>query len=174
MSDKRLAGQEAAHVTKRRQQRELPDPSAEAFLNMARQYQLAANTLVPISCDVESPLYFLYTHTIELTFKAFLRSHKERIPKKHDLRLLIQLCRDLGLRVPVELNNVIELLDSENCVHGFRYFVLTSTVKPEINYLRKITEALFSSVTEEVRSRPEVDPRRAVAVKLTIGEPVKR
>ena len=47
-------------------------PSPGAFLNMAREYHSAANTLFPIAKDVTSPIYFLYAHTLELTFKAYL------------------------------------------------------------------------------------------------------
>src|SRR5262245_56693721 len=106
----------------------LPEPP-EAFLNMARQYHIAANTLFSVARDNASPVYFLYTHTIELALKAYLRSLGCSVPRGregHDLPSVLEKCRAKGLRITRDLADVIRLLQSENEFHGFRYFAFTS------------------------------------------------
>jgi HEPN domain-containing protein len=77
----------------------VPKPSVGAFLNMAREYQSAANTLFPIAKEVTSPTYFLYAHTLELAFKAYLGSHGCSVPQIHDLESLCNSCQKHGLHV---------------------------------------------------------------------------
>jgi hypothetical protein len=71
-----------------------------SFLTRAREYQKAANilfdavdqprdrnNLVPLS----NPVYYLFTHTVELALKAFLRAHDEEVPTGRDGHALIAL-----------------------------------------------------------------------------------
>lgn len=148
--------------------------SAEAFLNMAQEYHLAATTLFPLRGRAESPLYFLYTHTLELALKAYLRSHGRRVARTHKLPRLLQLCADDGLRVHFDLRNVIHLLESENKEHGFRYFVFAATGKPEITYLREVVDDLMTVVVEEVKKRPSTDLPKKAVMKFIVGKPVKK
>jgi len=151
----------------------LSDPTAEAFLNMAKEYHFAAATLFSAGGRAEAPLYFLYTHTIELALKAFLRSHSLSCPKTHALRSLCRQCQEIGLQINLDLVNVIELLESENKVHGFRYFAFVSTSKPEIGYLREVVDNLMTNVTEALSKRPE-DVFKGIIVKFTVGKPFKK
>ena len=103
---------------------------AEAFLNTAQQYHLAATTLLSLHEQVASPLYFLYTHALELALKAYLRSHVLPTPlgqPGHALQALFEQCQRKGLQVHSDLRGVIDLLESENELHGFRYFVFKAT-----------------------------------------------
>jgi HEPN domain-containing protein len=152
-------------------QRECP---AEAFLNMAQQYHLAATTLFPLRRRAEMPLYFLYTHTIELALKAYLRSHGCRVPYSHKLPWLFQQCADQGLRGHSDLRNVIQLLESENKEYGFRYFVFATTGKPEITYLREVVDDLMAVVVEEVKKRPSTDLPKKAVLKMTVSRPYKK
>ena len=61
---------------------------AMTFLNMARKYQKAGTRLLEsIEGDkadpqraLSDPMYFLFAHTLELAFKAFLLFRGEAIP----------------------------------------------------------------------------------------------
>jgi HEPN domain-containing protein len=150
------------------------DSTAGAFLHMARQYHDAARKLFPQRESIEMPLYFLYAHAIELLFKAYLRSHGLPIRKSHDLGMFLQECRQKGLRVHLDLENLINLLESENKQHGFRYYRFASTIKPEISYVSETVDKLMAVVSERVVSNPEIVPKKTFA-KLTVSKlmPIK-
>lgn len=138
-----------------------------SFLNMARKYQKAASRLLD-SVEAEKkgpqypladPIYFLYAHTVELAFKAFLLFHGERIPTSrrdgHDLRALHSRCVKRGLTFgPDELNslhNVVNLLSSENDHHGFRYFnVDKGGTVPELPWTRDVVNRLMQVLRETI------------------------
>jgi hypothetical protein len=152
----------------------IPKPSVAAFLTMARGYHRAANTLFPIAKEVASPIYFLYAHTLELAFKAYLRSHGRSVPQIHNLESLCKSCQKEGLRVNRELANVIHLLESENKVHGFRYFAFVSTGIPEIGYLRQVVDDLMDIVAKDIERRPGKDSDKGVVLKFIVGKPEKK
>src|SRR5947209_4261230 len=65
------------------------DINPMAYLNLAREYSDAADELLKVSeqrpkiyghRELSDPISFLYFHAIELAFKAFLRSHNQKIP----------------------------------------------------------------------------------------------
>lgn len=146
---------------------------AGALLGFARQYHLAATTLLPHHAKVQAPIYFLYAHTIELALKAYLRSHGVPLQSKHALGMMLEECQRIGLRVHSDLEFVIRLLESENKLHGFRYFVFKGATKPEIDYVREVVNDLMAAVTEEVGKRPAKIVSRGV-LKVTVGKPVKQ
>lgn len=141
---------------------------------MARQYHTAANTLYGIAKDVPAPVYFLYAHTLELAFKAYLQSFGCSAPPIHSLESLCERCRARGLHVNREIVDTIRLLESENAVHGFRYFAFVATGIPEIGYLREIVDDLMRTVAEETRKKPGDDLRKGVVFKITVGKPVQK
>src|SRR6202165_1668257 len=80
------------------------DAHPMAFLNGARRYYEAANALVGLLKDapnISDPIYFLYLHAIELTLKAYLRSHDVPIlgtkRKSHELLALYEECKTTGM-----------------------------------------------------------------------------
>jgi hypothetical protein len=151
---------------------------AEAFLSMARQYHLAATTLLPLYQQVKSPLYFLFTHALELALKAYLRSHGLPTPRGsqgHALRDLLEQCHRNGLQVGLDLQNVVQLLESENSRHGFRYFLFEGAGQPEINWLHEVVDELMRVIEKEVSKRPTQRLASAGAVmKIIISKPVKK
>jgi HEPN domain-containing protein len=155
------------------EQQECP---AGAFLNMAKQYHLAATVLFPLGEQMESPLYFLYTHTLELAFKTYLRLHNHVVPRTHELQLLLEKCADYGFCVSRDLKNIVHLLEYENKFHGFRYFTLEDTARPEINYLRAVVDDLMVIVIEEMKKRPNTNPPppKKVICRTIVGKPVKK
>jgi len=174
----------------RNKKRKLPEPPAEAFLNMARQYHIAANTLFSVARDNASPVYFLYTHTIEFALKAYLRSlgcSVPRGPQGHDLHFFLQECRAKGLRTTRDLAHVIRLLLSEDKGYGFRYFdpaesattavppsERTSIGIPEISYLRQVVDDLMLTVTEKVEQTPSDASAGGAVLKFVVGKPVSK
>ena len=149
-------------------------PSPGAFLNMAREYHSAANTLFPIAKDVTSPIYFLYVHTLELIFKAYLGLHGCSVPQIHDLESLFKSCQKHGLHVNRELANIIRLLESENKIHGFRYSALVSTGIPEIGYLRHVVDDLMVTVASNVEKTLSKGSDKGVVLKFIVGKPEKK
>ena len=149
---------------------------AGAFLNDAKQYRLAGSRLLAFRADIESPIYFLYAHSLELSLKAFLRAHDQAAPRGaagHDLRSLLEKCQRLGLHVNLDLLNVVELLRQESMKHGFRYFRFESTTRPELDFLATVADELLLRVEKEVASRPWKGKNSAVA-KLSVGKPVDK
>ena len=149
-------------------------PSPGAFLNMAREYHSAANTLFPIAKDVTSPIYFLYVHTLELIFKAYLGLLGCSVPQIHDLESLFKSCQKHGLHVNRELANIIRLLESENKIHGFRYSALVSTGIPEIGYLRHVVDDLMVTVASNVEKTLSKGSDKGMVLKFIVGKPEKK
>ena len=131
---------------------------------MAQQYHRAATTLLGRD-DAESPFYFLYTHTIELALKAYLRSHSSRIPRGHDLRSLIRTCQRLGLQASLDLQMSLNYLNPKTASTGFD----TSSSSARAN--RRLPT--FGQVVDEVSQRRSNEPNAAV-IKFRIGKPEKK
>jgi hypothetical protein len=167
------------------------DETAMAFLNMAREYQDAADELFAISerrdrvvpnyRPLSSPLSILYFHTLELGLKAFLRAHGLPIEgtarKSHNLKELYDECKALGLAVDqddrVGLQNIVGLLESGNERQGFRYFSSGSTVTADLAWTRDVIQRSIVAIARQVEERdPNAhDPPRLakmiVIVKVT-------
>ena len=141
---------------------------------MAREYHSTANTLFPIAKDVTSPIYFLYAHTLELTFKAYLGLHGCSVPWIHDLKSLCERCQKHGLHVNRELANIIRLLESENKIHGFRYFAFVSTGIPEIGYLRQVVDDVMVTVARNVEKTLSKRSDKGAVLKFIVGKPEKK
>ena len=158
-------------MRKTRNRPRIPTPVAGSFLNMAREYHLAATTLFGIRDQAQSPLYFLYTHAIELALKAYIRSRGAAGRSIHDLEALLQTSGKLGLDVSRDLRNVVGLLTSDNRHHGFRYFALVSTSRPDLAFLREVADAVMADVTVLVEATADDTDNRAAVVKLVFGKP---
>ena len=162
------------------------DVSARAFLNYARHYQAAADELSAIASqgrqrpELAVPTTFLYSHTIELAFKAFLRAHGRGILgtacQTHDLEKLYEECRRLGLvNDPVDIGNVVELLNSGSEDQALRYFTLRPTGRPETSWTRDVVDRLLRTVEGVVDERCKSEKYdRAVKIDLTIGRPERK
>jgi hypothetical protein len=163
------------------------DVHAMAFLNEARAFHKAANTLhaayeqaepegrrSPLSSD---PVYFNYFHTVELALKSFLRFHDLAIlgtkRQSHKLTELYDECRDLGLRIGPDdrftIGNVVSLLTSGNEYQGFRYFNLDVRPRPELPWTREVVDALIEAVAADVDDH--LPPGPAATFDLIVGKP---
>jgi hypothetical protein len=148
--------------------------SAEAYLNFANQYHRAATALLPQREQVAAPLYFLYTHAIELALKAYLRTRDVEFNVKHDLGGLLDLCRGNGASPGQHLTNVIKLLETENNKAGFRYFLPKSTSLPTIDYVAEVVDELIPKVALEVERHPTPNVNQRGAIKFVFGRPIKK
>jgi len=127
------------------------------------------------------PLYFLFAHTVELAFKAFLPFHGEPVPKRghkgHDIVKLHGRCEALGLRFPgdpVDLHNVVKLLAMENDVQGFRYYSSDTKAVPELSWTRDVVNALIQAVRERIGDDHVFPPLTAVKMRFVIDKPGHR
>ena len=162
---------------------------AMAFLNMARDYADAANQLFMIAdarpkihgrLPLSSPLYLLYSHTAELTFKAFLKAKNVQPAEKHGLVRLYDEGRSLGSAIGprdrFEIGNVVSLLDSGNKYQGFRYFNLEPTSRPNLSWVREVIAELMRAVEPHVPdiSAPGVPAKMILTLSKGEGKPQAR
>jgi hypothetical protein len=143
-----------------------------AFLNMARIYHDAANKLFELGHSglTSEPIYFLYSHTVELALKAFLRSRNVRIARTHELTKLYGECRRLGLVVGPsdQAESIVSMLDVGNRNQRFRYFSLGGTSRPSLPWTREVVGKLIQAVELLVRPEPDTSPAPAAMI-VTYG-----
>ena len=73
-----------------------------------------------------------------------------------------------------DLENVVRLLESENKLHGFRYFVFKGTIKPEMKYLREVADRLMIVVANEVEKSPLQTVAKGAVMKFTVSKAVRK
>ena len=148
-------------------------PNSSAFLKTAKEYYLAAKTLLPICNSVEAPIYFLFVHSIESALKAYLNLDKPTKRHIHQVDLLFEECLKKGLPLRSSIINILRTLESENKVHGFRYFYFASTTRPTLDHLSEVVEEIMSTISDEVNKR-SIKNDKAIVLKISIGKPVKK
>lgn len=144
---------------------------ANAFLSLANQYYLAGSKLFSFQEKIEAPVYFLFTHSIELTLKAYLNLHQPYTKRIHSNEVLIKECIKEGLLVSDEIIFLIRTLENENKEHGFRYFIFKPTVKPSLNYLQEVAKELLLKVSAFIPAK-KIDGK--VVLKFVIDKPQKK
>lgn len=129
--------------------------SAEAFLKTAvhAHQALAAKTL---RLRFDMPVYYLYSHAVELTLKAFLRTTgltaKELSTKRwgHDLARLWNGCfeRGLDLDLPTRLTAgaVVGALAPYAANYEFRYVVTGSRELPTLDAVQEGATLLHHAI----------------------------
>ena len=129
--------------------------SAGSFLQTAilAHEALAAKTL---KLRYEMPVYYLYSHAIELTLKAFLRSNGltphelSRRPWGHDLLKLWEGCFERGFTLDQNtcrtIGAVVNLLAPYAANFDFRYIRVGIKSLPPLKVVREATERLQAAV----------------------------
>ncbi len=138
---------------------------AISFLGFARQYQKAGDLLFNADKTLAAPIYFMYSHAIELALKAFLRASNLPVAggkrKHHRITELYEECHGLGLKVGADdafdLRNVVVLLEGANEEQGFRYFKQEGSSMPELVWTRDTVERLLKAVEPSVKKRAAAD-----------------
>jgi hypothetical protein len=126
-----------------------------SFLSLEREFYATAERAFDLGDSFNKPLYFLYFHTLELAFKAFLRSHnvptRELKDKKgHELTELYEACCKLGLVIgtsdPVQIGNIVKMLKGANEYQGLRYFNPDLSALPSLAWTREVVLELIQIV----------------------------
>jgi len=118
-----------------------PGIMASAFWHDARLYIGAAKILIDNEAASHiglKPTYFLLTHALELTFKAYLAAREwdyDRLLRlSHDVQRAYTKARGLGLRIEGEHSQrLIRILSEFHRMHVFRYSPVTddgSVIEP--------------------------------------------
>ena|ERR1700733_1025258 len=128
------------------------------------------------------PTYFLYAHAAELALKAFLRAHNPEVEYGHELAVLYEKCRDIGLVIGLvigpndqtQIENVVGLLDLANEDQGLRYF-LDANSMPDLAWTREVVTQLLRAVKPHVAKAENDNPSnsgKATKLVLVWGKPV--
>ena len=161
------------------------DLHAGSFFGPATQYQKAADQLLDSNFTRHTPIYFLYSHAIELAFKAFLRAHglpivENHARNHHRLTELFEDCRSNGLKVGhddrTDFGNVVELLDGANEDQGLRYFNMKGSALPDLKWTREAVGNLMRVIEPCVEASDEEAgiKRGAVVGNIVFGKPVPK
>jgi hypothetical protein len=127
-----------------------------------------------------NPIYFSYSHAVELALKAFLRSHNPEVDFGHVLTKIYGDCVALGLVIDAndqtQIANIVRLLDSGNEESGFRYFMGPGAL-PDLAWTREVVGRLLDAVEPHV-NRAEANHSsglgKAVGIRLVVGKPTSR
>lgn len=146
---------------------------AKGFLVLARDFRDASERVFDPLNNRNRPLLYLYFHTLELAFKAFLLSHSVTSITGHNLAGLYAECCKHGLAVKpsCEPDNVIRLLTSANDEQGLRYFSNKAKGHPEISWTREVVYEVYQTVESHIG--PHI-PGPAARLQITFGKPQKK
>ncbi len=156
-----------------------------AFMNGAKRYVRAADTLLKLRDSMEDsldPIYMLYFHASELALKAFLAFQGEKTVVlknrwKHNLEKLLDESVNRGLKPEKleeqDIENVMQLLHSGNRNEAFRYFTWESTTMPEIEWSGRIVNRLISLVEKRI-GFVQNDSGPAVKLNLIFCQPMPK
>ena len=124
-----------------------------------------------------NPIYFGYSHAVELALKAFLRSHKPEVEFGHELTKTYRKCVALGLVIGPDdrthIGNIVTLLDNGNEKSGFRYF-MGSGALPDLAWTREVVGRLIEAVELHVMRTEKDNPSglgKVVGIRRIIGKP---
>ena len=126
------------------------------------------------------PIYFCYSHAVELALKAFLRSHNPEVEFGHTLMDRYKDCVTLGLVIGpddrTQIGNIVSLLDSGNKESGFRYFMGLEPL-PDLTWTREVVGRLIGAVEPHVMLAEESHPSglgQPAGIQMIIGKPTAR
>jgi hypothetical protein len=125
------------------------------------------------------PIYFCYSHAIELVLKAFLRLHSPEVEFGHDLTRIYAACVREGLVIDPkndrEIRTVVAFLDAGNEDAGFRYLFGRGPL-PDLTWTREVVGRLIEVVEPHVMLEEEKHPSSRNIVRLlgTISKPTKQ
>jgi hypothetical protein len=132
------------------------------LFNFAETYWTAAKALKRSkarSTHRESPIRFLYYHSIELYLKAFLRlndlSPQELRSKKfgHSTRALTERAEKLGLDFDDEDRDVFALMSDTDAIIRSRYLQTGYFQWPSLEALNRTCKSLRVSVRDALREK---------------------
>ena len=129
------------------------DPAAIGIYNFAESYRLAAEHLKKAmvrSTHSESPIRFLFYHSIELLLKAFLRARGQDIRSiekiRHQFLKLKGECQKFGFDFSDEDIQVIELIAKDENWLRARYLVIGFGTLVTLEALEKTSKSISVQV----------------------------
>ncbi|WP_157038772.1 hypothetical protein [Rhodopseudomonas palustris] len=135
--------------------------SAESFLKSA-QYLKTGTELEYLKLRFDMPIYYLYSHAMELALKSFLRTKdfdgKQLSSRKygHQLSELWKECLKQGLKLhPVQeacTDQLVELLDPFATSYEFRYVITGYKQLPQLHVLDADASSLIASIKRHVEA----------------------
>ncbi|WP_322514622.1 hypothetical protein SR870_16485 [Rhodopseudomonas palustris] len=135
--------------------------SAESFLKSA-QHLRNGTVSGNLKLRFEMPVYYLYSHAIELALKSFLRTKgfdmKQLSSRKygHQLNVLWDECLKHGLKLhPIRRDcteQLIELLDPFATRYEFRYVITGFKQLPQLHAVDAEVTSLIASVKLDVET----------------------
>jgi hypothetical protein len=154
------------------------------FFIAAQEYRSAADELLRSRKKPEAingwwrPIYFCYSHAIELAMKAFWRSHNPDVEYDHRLTVLYDKCREIGLVIDPDdrtsIGNIVRLLDAGNEDSGFRYFI-RAELFADLGWTQEVAARLLQVVQAHVAETVECGPpSQNLKLLGIIGKPVKQ
>jgi hypothetical protein len=135
-------------------------------LGLAREFLTAAETAVNHDPVAIRPTYWLASHAMELTLKAFLlakgRSENELRGKQvgHNIERLMNIAVQSGLGMPAGVVKVFSGVSGAHKIFYFRYGgkvprnLTTNITVPPINDALAAARAAFGLVASEISSQP--------------------
>lgn len=134
--------------------------SGESFMLAARHLHAGLDA-DELRLRFEMPVYYLYSHAVELALKSYLRargiSAKElKANFGHGLRKLFQGCTEQGLVLrPVPeafIPDMVEMLDDLGRHHEFRYVTTGFKRYPVLADVSTVCGMLFEAIGPTVRA----------------------
>jgi hypothetical protein len=161
-------------------EKQADDRHPRRYYDFAKGYQIAADRLLlTIEAEggtmMQSPVYFLYAHAIELALKACMLSRELKPPRgggnAHNILMFFDQCRTGGI---IDLTDKILLFNAlgQNDYQGYRYpdepkpprFAL-----PELNWTKEAVNQLMAEVEPHIAAWTEAHPERSPAPSRSIG-----
>lgn len=125
------------------------------------------------------PIYFCYSHAIELVLKAFLRLHNPEVEFGHNLTKLYAECVSEGLVIGPkddrEIGTVVAFLDAGNEDAGFRYLFGRGPL-PDLTRTREVVGRLIEVVEPHVMLEEKKHPSSHNVVRFLafVSKPTKQ
>jgi hypothetical protein len=134
--------------------------SGESFLHAARHLHAGVDAK-ELRLRFEMPIYYLYSHAVELALKSYLRTcgvSVKDLGRKfgHDLNRLLQGCVERGLVLkPVPeafVPEMVGMLADLGRNHEFRYVTIGLKRYPELVDVSTACDMLFDAIRPTVRA----------------------
>jgi len=124
------------------------------FFNYALSYRAAADKLRICKLRAthpHAPVLFIYYHSVELYFKAFLRAHGLSVAflqndVGHDFKKLERMCVDRGLALDDEAREVLAIMAAPGAWASTRYLEIGFKQSPRISILSRLCQRIERTV----------------------------
>lgn len=129
------------------------------LFNFANSYWHSAIALEKAKVEVthpNAPIYFLYSHAIELYLKSYLRAQGHTVQELrrkfgHNVVKMLDDAKRFGLHFDDEDVEVLNLMVESDSVIGSRFLRTGFSQRPDNKALNRTCESLHQSVGEDLK-----------------------